>query len=54
MPFLEYQRFVVAYHGCDQDVADAALRGEKLQASVNDYDWLGTGIYFWEHGPSRA
>jgi hypothetical protein len=54
MPFLEYQRLIIAYHGCDQAVADAALRGVELKKSDNDYDWLGTGIYFWEHGPARA
>lgn len=54
MPFLEYQRLVVAYHGCDQGVAHSALRGGKLTSSANDYDWLGSGVYFWEHGPSRA
>ena len=54
MPFLEYQRLIIAYHGCDQAVADAALRGGELKKSDNDYDWLGTGIYFWEHGPARA
>lgn len=26
----------------------------KLSASENAYDWLGRGIYFWEHGPMRA
>jgi hypothetical protein len=25
-----------------------------LKVSENDYDWLGTGIYFWEFGPDRA
>jgi len=54
MPFLEYQRLIIAYHGCDQAVAEAALRSSRLKASDNDYDWLGTGIYFWEHGPARA
>src|SRR4051794_40667189 len=54
MPFLEYQRLIMAYHGCDKAVADAALRGKALKASDNDYDWLGKGIYFWEHGPARA
>lgn len=54
MPFLEYQRLIIAYHGCDQAVADATLRGGDLKKSDNDYDWLGTGIYFWEHGPARA
>ena len=54
MPFLEYQRQIIAYHGCDESVAERALRGEELKPSVNDYDWLGKGIYFWEHGPARA
>jgi hypothetical protein len=22
--------------------------------STNAYDWLGEGVYFWEHGPQRA
>ncbi len=22
--------------------------------SENDYDWLGEGVYFWEHAPGRA
>lgn len=54
MSFAAYQRQVIAYHGCDQVVADATLRGGKLKESANDYDWLGKGIYFWEHGPARA
>ena len=50
-----YQRLVFGYHGCDAAVADAAIRtGKPLSPSDNDYDWLGTGIYFWEHGPDRA
>ena len=55
MDLLSYQRTVFAFHGCDQRVADAVLSGkEKLAASENTYDWLGHGIYFWEHGPARA
>jgi hypothetical protein len=27
---------------------------DELQASVNPWDWLGPGIYFWEHNPQRA
>lgn len=50
-----YQRFVIAYHGCHKDTADAVLlKGETLRQSEKDYDWLGKGIYFWEHGPDRA
>jgi hypothetical protein len=52
---LKYQRIVVGYHGCDESVVrDVFLRRRTLQYSRNDYDWLGYGIYFWEHGPQRA
>ncbi len=52
---LKYQRSVIGYHGCDQTVVrDVLLRGKQLKQSENDYDWLGRGIYFWEHGPRRA
>lgn len=54
MSFLAYQRMVIAYHGCDQSVVRSVLRGGRLKSSANEYDWLGTGIYFWEHGPGRA
>lgn len=52
----DYQRTIFGYHGCDRAVADAVLRGrtKSLSASQNSYDWLGSGIYFWEHGPERA
>ena len=26
----------------------------KLNPSMNIYDWLGSGIYFWEQSPERA
>jgi hypothetical protein len=52
---LKYQRTVVGYHGCDESVVrNVLLRNKKLRPSQNDYDWLGHGIYFWEHGPQRA
>jgi hypothetical protein len=54
MDFNEYQRLVVAFHGCDRKTANAVFSGSRLRPSLNDYDWLGTGIYFWEHGPARA
>lgn len=41
--------FVLGYHGCDRAVGEKVLANkEHLRASDNDYDWLGTGIYFWE------
>ena len=50
----EHARVIHGYHGCDLRVATALLEGEKFKASENDYDWLGKGVYFWEHGPDRA
>lgn len=48
-------RLILAYHGCEKSVADKVLLdGDHLQHSENEYDWLGKGIYFWEHGPNRA
>lgn len=47
--------FVLAYHGCDEVIGEKVLAGEAhLKASENDYDWLGTGIYFWENSAQRA
>ena len=47
--------WVLGYHGCDAELGEAVLHGEKaLLPSENDYDWLGTGIYFWEADPKRA
>jgi hypothetical protein len=52
---LDYQRFVIGYHGCDKEIADRVLTGEgDLEYSSNQHDWLGKGIYFWEYGPHRA
>lgn len=47
---------VLAYHGCDKDVAEKILsqNNEHLKPSKNDYDWLGSGIYFWEADPVRG
>jgi hypothetical protein len=52
---LNYQRMVIAYHGCDASVVSKVLSGDDtLSPSERAYDWLGPGIYFWEHGPQRA
>jgi hypothetical protein len=48
-------QLILAYHGCDKAVRDAVVRGEhELESSRNEYDWLGPGIYFWEHSYDRA
>jgi hypothetical protein len=53
-----YARIVFAYHGTDPAFAERLVRGEVAPAdwspSANEYDWLGSGIYFWEYAPDRA
>ena len=50
-----YRRIVFGYHGCDAALAARVFAGRaRLNLSTNAYDWLGEGIYFWEHGPQRA
>jgi hypothetical protein len=51
---MQYDRTVLGYHGCDAMVAERVLAGHAFVSSANDYDWLGRGVYFWEHGPDRA
>jgi hypothetical protein len=47
--------FVLAFHGCDEAVAEAVFSGRsELKMTDNDYDWLGHRIYFWENNPARA
>ena len=46
---------VIAFHSCDREVGVRVLNGtDDLKASNNSWDWLGTGIYFWEFDPQRA
>jgi hypothetical protein len=55
VPLGFHERLVVGYHGCERTTARRVLLGEEeLTPSTNDYDWLGHGIYFWEHGLARA
>ncbi len=53
-----FARIVVGYHGCTEDFERELLLGTKpvdqWEPSTNDWDWLGHGIYFWEHSPERA
>lgn len=46
--------FILGYHGCDREVGERLLNGEKPKPSQNDYDWLGPGIYFWDANPLRG
>ena len=48
-------QFVLGYHGCDLSLVRQLLNAEtQLKFSRNSYDWLGSGIYFWENAPCRA
>lgn len=53
-----FARIVAGYHGCEQKLANGLLTGKipiaDWNKSENAYDWLGEGIYFWEHSPGRA
>jgi hypothetical protein len=46
--------FVLGYHGCDASAAKQFLSGAKFKDSANAYDWLGSGVYFWEANPLRG
>jgi len=47
---------VTGYHSCDRDAIGLnVLNGrDHLKPSTNRWDWLGSGIYFWEQNPERA
>ena len=46
---------ILGYHGCDAAIGEKVLAGKaKLKPSDKDYDWLGSGIYFWADSPERA
>jgi hypothetical protein len=44
---------IYGYHGTSQTQALSILEN-GFRASDNDYDWLGTGIYFFQDAPTRA
>lgn len=44
---------VAGYHGTDLASARTIV-SDGFHPSSNNYDWLGTGIYFWERAPNRA
>jgi len=57
-----FARIILGYHGAK--TGDAVEYGRRLllgevgvdewRPSENEFDWLGHGIYFWEHSPERA
>lgn len=50
-----YPNLVIGYHGCEKTIGERIISGETtLYPSNNKYDWLGSGIYFWENDYTRA
>jgi hypothetical protein len=47
-------RSVVGFHGTSEARAEVIVCSGEFIPSKNEYDWLGHGIYFWEHAPLRA
>ncbi|MCD4709118.1 MAG: hypothetical protein K8S62_15455 [Candidatus Sabulitectum sp.] len=46
---------ILGFHGCDESVLFDVLNGKaELRPSENNYDWLGSGTYFWEGNYDRA
>lgn len=46
---------ITGFHSCDKKIGLDILNGKYgLKSSVNPWDWLGEGAYFWEQNPQRA
>jgi len=49
------QGLLLGFHGCDQSIRDQIISGQiMMKASHNNYDWLGSGMYFWQNNHERA
>ncbi len=45
---------VFGFHGTDEKIGRELINGASFKQSDNPYDWLGSGIYFWENNYARA
>ncbi len=53
--YKHHPTLVLGFHACEHKIGEEILGGTKgFKASENDFDWLGSGMYFWENSPSRA
>lgn len=53
--FSSLPSFILGFHGCDKKVGLQILNGHSsLRLSNNPWDWLGKGMYFWEHDPTHT
>lgn len=47
--------YILGFHGCSKEIyKDVIYNNAMLPISTNQYDWLGSGIYFWENSYPRA
>jgi len=48
--YKHYPSLVLGFHACERKVGEALLSGVGgFKSSTNDYDWLGSGMYFWDN-----
>jgi hypothetical protein len=53
--YTHFPNLLLGFHGCNKEVYDGVTKKQRrLKPSNNSYDWLGSGIYFWENSYSRA
>ncbi len=52
--FLDYNRTIVGYHRTSKTRAEQIVRNQSFNPSKDRDDWLGHGMYFWEHAPTQA
>lgn len=46
---------VLGFHGCRKNVLEEIIMHKTaMNSSNNDYDWLSSGIYFWENNLQSA
>lgn len=53
--YTKLPNLVIGFHGCSLETYKNVIEeGQPLKSSLNEYDWLGNGIYFWEQNYQRA
>lgn len=52
--YSDYNRTIVGFHGTSKTRAEEIVRLQRFRPSKNNHDWLGHGVYFWEHAPKQA
>jgi hypothetical protein len=53
--YSHYPNLLLGFHGCSKSVFNEVItKFRPLAPSNNSYDWLGSGVYFWENSYARA